>query len=329
MNWTGVAVGVTGLLLVWRIAVDFIPMFPLNDLSRKSIKSRNRDWAVHYIPLGLILLLGLSPHKLPVAAGLIIALLYAAVQAVTCWIPYWQGGSEAQERRWEQMYGRTHRFLPPLRGSIVPDTVHVITGLLTVLMAAGILVNLMAGAAGAEQADPASGTPVTGAAQETQPQAVETAFTQAGQKPEQLLIKVFQGAKSTLDIAINAINHDEIVSAILDARIRGVQVRVITDRTESSGAAQSDKLKLLLEAGIPVKVNTRKGLMDLKMSIIDEELATTGSFNYTVNASTANDEMLVVLREPGTAKLWKKQFDAMWSDAAGFQDLKLGVVPKK
>ncbi|WP_438446486.1 phospholipase D-like domain-containing protein [Gorillibacterium sp. sgz5001074] len=326
MNGTGFAVLVTGLLLVWRIAIDFVPMFPLNDLSRKSVKSRTRDWAVHYIPLGLVLLLNLSPNRLAVAAGLVIALLYAVVQAVTWWIPYWQGGSESQEHRWEHQYGRTHRFLPSMRGRIVPDTSHVITGALTIVMAVGISAHLWTGTGGTAKIDTATVAP---AATDAAPQKVETAFTQSGQKPEQLLIQVYKSAKSTLDIAISAINHEEIVAAILDARIRGVQVRVITDRTESANAAQSDKLKSLLEAGIPVKENSRKGLMDLKMSIVDDQTATTGSFNYTVNASTSNDEMLVVLREPETAKQWKKQFDAMWNDTQNFRDLKLGVVPKK
>jgi phosphatidylserine/phosphatidylglycerophosphate/cardiolipin synthase-like enzyme len=329
MNWIWLAIALTTALLLWRVAYDFVPMYPLNDLSRRTVKSRNRDWTVHYVPLGLALLLNLSPYWLAVSFGLIIALLYAAVQAVSCWLPYLQGGSDAQKSRWEQLYGRTHRFLPGIRDHAVPDTSHVITGVLTLLMLLGMIGNLLLGVGGTDkEASPASAPAASDSAKPVTA-LVETAFTQAGQKPEQLLIRTLQSARSSIDIAINAINHEEIVKAILDARIRGIQIRILTDRTESTNAAQADKLKSLLEGGIPIKENSRKGLMDLKMSIIDEQAATTGSFNYTVNAATTNDEMLVVVRDTAAVKLWKQQFEAMWNDTENFRELKLGVVPKK
>lgn len=329
MNWTWLAVILTAALLVWRLAYDFVPMYPLNDLARRTVKSRNRDWTVHYVPLGLALLLNLSPNRLAVLFGLVIALLYTAVQVVSCWLPYFQGGSEGHKNRWEQLYGRTHRILPRIRDHAVPDTSHIITGLLTLLMVVGITGHLVTGAGGKEpKAAPVN---AQGGAATAKPETplVETAFTQAGQKPEQLLIKTMQSARTSIDIAINAMNHEEIVKAILEARIRGVQVRIITDRSESANGSQAEKLKSLLEGGIPIKENSRKGLMDLKMTIVDDQAATTGSFNYTVNAATTNDEMLVVVRDPATVKQWKQQFETMWNDTENFRELKLGVVPKK
>lgn len=329
MSWTWLAVSLTAALLLWRLAYDFVPMYPLNDLSRRTVNSRNRDWTVHYVPLALALLLNLSPNRLAVFLGLVIALLYAAVQAVSCWLPYFQGGSDAQKNRWSQMYGRTHRFLPGIRDHAVPDTSHVITGVLTLLMLAGMAGHLWTGgSSGGEPASPAS-SEASAAGDKQEKALVESAFTQAGQKPEQLLIRTLQEARTSIDIAINAINHDEIVKAILEARIRGIQIRIITDRSESANAPQAEKLKSLLEGGIPIKENSRKGLMDLKLSIIDEQAAATGSFNYTVNAATNNDEMLVVVRDSAAVKQWKQQFETMWNDTDNFRDLKLGVVPKK
>jgi phosphatidylserine/phosphatidylglycerophosphate/cardiolipin synthase-like enzyme len=328
MSWTGFAVVVTGALLLWRLVMDYIPLFPLNDLSRKSVMSHSRDWTAHYVPLGLAMLLNMSPFPLAIGVGLVISCLYVVLQAVTCWLPYWTGSSDNQKERYEQAYGRTHRFLPRIRDHLVPDTQHVITGVLAVIMVVGTLGHLLAAGGHEPSAASKEALALSGSASAAEAQKIETAFTQAGQKPEELLIKAIGEAKTSLDIAINAINHDGIVSAIIDARIRGVYVRVITDRSEAGNAAQAEKLRSLADSGIPVRENTRKGLMDLKMSLIDDYTAVTGSFNYTVNASTVNDEMLVIVRDSNVVKEWKERFEAMWGDTQNFREWKTAAAKK-
>ncbi|WP_083910483.1 phospholipase D family nuclease [Effusibacillus pohliae] len=151
---------------------------------------------------------------------------------------------------------------------------------------------------------------------------VEYAFTQADQHPETLLKNVIDSAKSSLDIAIYSITKDDIRDAIIAAKKRGVKVRMITDHQEAQGKYQAEDLKRLREAGIPIKENTHSGLMHLKVTIADQSLVTTGSYNYTVAASTTNDEVLVVLRDPSIAKDWEKQFERMWEDTKNFTDIK-------
>lgn len=314
----------TGLLLLWRLVLDYVPMYPLNDVTRKTVKSRKRDWTVHYIPLLLALLLSLSNSRLSTVLGLIILILYAAVQIITWWAPYIKGGTESQKAKWDSMYGKTHRFLPRISNHTVPDTSHVITGMLTLVVVGALAGQLWASpeakepslpTAANQQEPAASGKPVPAPS-------IQTSFTQsAGQKPDQLLIQAIQGTKKNLDIAINAINHEEIVKEIIKARIAGADVRIITDRSESTNAAQAEKLKSLVASGIPVKVNSRsKGMMNLKLALFDDEAGATGSFNFTQNASTSNDEMLVILRDKTTVGQWKQQFDAMWNDTQNFKE---------
>lgn len=320
----------TGLLLIWRLAIDYIPIGRLNDLSRKSARSRRRDFTIHYIPLTLIFLLSLLTYRTAAAAALVLALAYAAVQVINWWLPYFKGGSDSQKARWEGAYGRTHRILPRIKDHSVPDTSHLITGILTVVVFITLGSHLLAGPSVKETSAKAPDNKAgTGAAVPTQAPLVETAFTQAGQKPDQLLISAIQSAKKSIDIAINAINHEEIVKAIVQARINGVEIRIITDRSESTNALQAEKLKTLLNAGIPVKENARKGLMNLKLAIFDDHTGATGSFNYTENASTANDELLVLVHNTETVAGWKKRFEDMWADKENYKDLQIGVVQKK
>jgi phosphatidylserine/phosphatidylglycerophosphate/cardiolipin synthase-like enzyme len=148
---------------------------------------------------------------------------------------------------------------------------------------------------------------------------VEWAFTH--QQPDRLLEGVIRGARRSLDIAIYSITKPSVVKAIADARHRGVAVRLITDAQEARGRSQGVALRILREAGVPVKVNTHPGLMHLKVTIADGAVATAGSFNYTTAASTENDEVLVVVRDPAVAAAWEREFEGMWNDAARFRDL--------
>lgn len=152
---------------------------------------------------------------------------------------------------------------------------------------------------------------------------IEYAFTQEKQHPEKLLNGVIDEAKRTLDISIYSLTERTIVSAILNAKKRGVAVRIITDNQQSIGKAQVDALKKITAAGIVVKKNSHSGLMHEKVTISDEHVVTTGSFNYSAAASTKNDEVLVIIRDEKIAKDWTAEFEKMWKDTKRFEVLAL------
>jgi phosphatidylserine/phosphatidylglycerophosphate/cardiolipin synthase-like enzyme len=149
---------------------------------------------------------------------------------------------------------------------------------------------------------------------------IQYAFTQADQHPEKMLVDVITSAKSNLDIAIYSLTQKDIVGAILDAKKRGLAVRIITDHQEAQNKSQAEALKKLKAAGIPIKQNKHSGLMHLKVTIADKSVLTTGSFNYTAAASTTNDEVLMVVHDPKMAEDWDAQFERMWTDTKEFED---------
>jgi phosphatidylserine/phosphatidylglycerophosphate/cardiolipin synthase-like enzyme len=144
------------------------------------------------------------------------------------------------------------------------------------------------------------------------------AFTQAHDHPEVILVNVIAEAKSTLDIAIYSLTHPDIIKAISDAKKRGVVVRIISDKTEAKNKTQAAALTNLKSAGIPIKINTHSGLMHLKVTIVDKKVFTSGSFNYSKAASTTNDEVLIVDRDPIAATKWDQEFNVMWNDTKKF-----------
>jgi phosphatidylserine/phosphatidylglycerophosphate/cardiolipin synthase-like enzyme len=150
---------------------------------------------------------------------------------------------------------------------------------------------------------------------------IEYAFSQAHQHPEKMLIDVINSAKESLDIAIYSLTHPDIVKAIKDAKKRGVAVRIISDKSQSTGKTQDEALKLLGSAGIQMKVNKHNGLMHLKVTIADKKVVTTGSYNYSQSASTSNDEVLMVIHDEAAAKSFSDQFDRMWNDTKSFETI--------
>jgi phosphatidylserine/phosphatidylglycerophosphate/cardiolipin synthase-like enzyme len=143
-------------------------------------------------------------------------------------------------------------------------------------------------------------------------------FSQENQQPDVQLINVINSANNTLDIAIYSITKPNIVNAIIAAENRGVSVRIITDKIESNTSSESQELSALQNAGIPIQINTHSGLMHMKVTIADNSIVTTGSYNYTNNATYENDEVLVVINNPTIAQNWDTEFNNMWNDTTRF-----------
>jgi phosphatidylserine/phosphatidylglycerophosphate/cardiolipin synthase-like enzyme len=149
---------------------------------------------------------------------------------------------------------------------------------------------------------------------------LQWAYTREGEHPEKLLVSLINSAQETLDIFIYSITLDEIVNAILDAHERGVEVRIITDGQQSENKYQKDDLRKFKAAGIPVKVDKHQGYAHIKATCVDGKILTTGSYNYSKQASTVNDEILVVIKNEKMAQAFEKTFEECWSDKKNFKD---------
>ncbi len=106
-----------------------------------------------------------------------------------------------------------------------------------------------------------------------------------GCDPLSSVLHAIGGAHKTIRIQIYSLTLQEIVSALVTAKRRGVDVRVIVDSGQLK-EDHSDKLRVasLASSGVPVLVDTVPGLMHDKVMVIDGETVLTGSFNYTWGA---------------------------------------------
>jgi phosphatidylserine/phosphatidylglycerophosphate/cardiolipin synthase-like enzyme len=151
---------------------------------------------------------------------------------------------------------------------------------------------------------------------------VEWYWPQRDQNCPEILRALYLSSTQTLDIAIYSLTYPSIIQAIKDAKSRGVLVRVLSDKTQSAGVTQKQAINNLLGVGIPVRINKHSGLMHLKVSIIDNSILTTGSFNYSKNAQENNDEVLVVIKSSEMVKDFSKEFSRLWN-STGFVDAEM------
>src|SRR5215218_9372558 len=109
------------------------------------------------------------------------------------------------------------------------------------------------------------------------------------------------------------------VKALVQAKKRGVDVRIITDRERVQDEKQHVAVATLRLAGIPVKVNDHDGLMHLKQVVVDDDVNANGSMNHTTSGNRYNDERLDVIRDHTTSVKAREKFLSMWKDETRFR----------
>jgi phosphatidylserine/phosphatidylglycerophosphate/cardiolipin synthase-like enzyme len=124
-----------------------------------------------------------------------------------------------------------------------------------------------------------------------------------GCDPQAAIVAELAAARSSILVQAYVLTSRPIVGALLRARARGVDVRIILDRKQ----LQHDRSDLkaaarLLSAGIPVMVDDGvRGIAHNKVVVIDGRLVITGSYNFTWSAEHKNAENLVIIRDPVVA----------------------------
>jgi phosphatidylserine/phosphatidylglycerophosphate/cardiolipin synthase-like enzyme len=130
---------------------------------------------------------------------------------------------------------------------------------------------------------------------------------------------MYDRAKRYIFVAVYGVTSPLTVKALVEAKRRGVDVRLLTDRTRLNDPKQRTALSVLREAGIPIRINQHDGLMHLKQAVIDDEINTTGSMNQTTSGNRYNDERLDIIRDHAITVQAREKFLSLWKDQERFQ----------
>ncbi|MDB5827974.1 MAG: Phospholipase D/Transphosphatidylase [Variovorax sp.] len=144
-------------------------------------------------------------------------------------------------------------------------------------------------------------------------QQIEVAFSpEAG--AEALVLKVIGSAHQSLRLAGYSFTSPNVVRALIDARKRGVDVKVLVDDRGNRGKASIAAMNLVAGAGIPLKVISIYAIHHDKYIVVDARHTQTGSFNYSQAAARSNSEnALVVWNNPKLAADFTAHWDGRWA----------------
>jgi phosphatidylserine/phosphatidylglycerophosphate/cardiolipin synthase-like enzyme len=135
---------------------------------------------------------------------------------------------------------------------------------------------------------------------------------------EELVVKTIHSAHQSLRVLAYSFTSRPIAQALIDAAKRGVDVRVVVDKSNKSERYTS--ATFLANTGIPVRVDSEHAIAHNKVIIADGQTVETGSFNYTSSAAHRNAENAIVIwNNPTLAAIYLKNWDLHWRHSDAYQ----------
>lgn len=119
-------------------------------------------------------------------------------------------------------------------------------------------------------------------------------FVPNGPACESLLVNTINNTRSSLLIQAYSFTSPPIAEAVVNAFKRGVDVRVIVDKSLVSEKYTS--ATFLKNAGVPVVIDTKPAIAHNKAMIFDQQSVFTCSFNFTRSAQDRNAENGMVIQ---------------------------------
>jgi phosphatidylserine/phosphatidylglycerophosphate/cardiolipin synthase-like enzyme len=125
---------------------------------------------------------------------------------------------------------------------------------------------------------------------------------------QQAVVAAIATARKSILVQAYSFTSAPIAAALKEAHDRGVDVRVILDKSQRT--EHYSGLTFLVHAGVPVWVDSAHAIAHNKVMVIDGETVITGSFNFTKAAEEKNSENLLVLKDANLALLYAENWES-------------------
>jgi phosphatidylserine/phosphatidylglycerophosphate/cardiolipin synthase-like enzyme len=145
------------------------------------------------------------------------------------------------------------------------------------------------------------------------PSVRETCFSRVEQC-DVLLISLINRANRSVYVAVYSFTRDSLATALIYAKERGVEVRVVIERERAY--EQGSEYSRLKSAGVDVRLDGNPNLMHHKFMVIDGHVVVTGSYNWSSAAEDRNDENIVVIFDRDVAQRFVQEFERVWQTAS-------------
>jgi phospholipase D len=123
---------------------------------------------------------------------------------------------------------------------------------------------------------------------------IQTCFTPQ-HKCQPLILREINHAQKSIYMMGYSFTAEPVDRTLIAAHQRGVEVKVILDRSQLKNRSQSH---LLEAAGIPIFIDETVAIAHNKVLIIDNQKLVVGSYNFTNAAEYKNAENLMIIESP-------------------------------
>jgi len=139
-------------------------------------------------------------------------------------------------------------------------------------------------------------------------QVLGTYFSPKGGCAERIIYWINR-ANTSVHVLIYSFTLPNIAEALIDAKNRGVDVKIVFEKEQISQYSQYFRLA---SAGISVRNDTNPDYMHNKVAIIDGVIVMTGSYNWSSSAENSNNENLIIIKSADVAREYETVFYRIW-----------------
>lgn len=128
------------------------------------------------------------------------------------------------------------------------------------------------------------------------------------------IVRALSQARSSILVSAYNFTSKEIAQALLAAKKRNLQIKVILDKSQMTQRYSS--ATFFTNQGIDLRIDIKHAIFHNKVMIIDDKTVITGSFNFTKAAETKNAENVLIIRNnKSLAQRYKQDWEEHWNRA--------------
>ena len=143
------------------------------------------------------------------------------------------------------------------------------------------------------------------------PESLDVCFT-PGQSCLPKVIKYIDNAKTSILLLGYSFTSKPITQALIQAKKRGVNVRIVLDHSQHYQKYSKEVIQVLLNKQMDVRFDHTVKIAHNKVLVIDNLQTVTGSYNWTHSAEFKNAENLVFIKSQEVAKKYAMYFEGRW-----------------
>ncbi len=143
------------------------------------------------------------------------------------------------------------------------------------------------------------------------PESMDVCFT-PGQSCLPKVIKYIDNAKTSIILLGYSFTSKPITQALIQAKKRGVNVRIVLDHSQQYQKYSKEVIQVLLNNQMDVRFDHTVKIAHNKVLVIDNLQTITGSYNWTHSAEFKNAENLVFIKSQEVAKKYAVYFEGRW-----------------